>query len=284
MKIRSLALFLQFIFCSVAVFAQNPEPALGKMDYQIKIAYSKPQGGDTTKKFYTQSHTLYFGKRSALNIERLPTSISKDPNLITLKKDTIVLTKASIAGNAEYKSAYDQSSLLNVSSPDILNSSFKEYNSNGWLSVKNNAGYSVVQNDTLPVIKWKISQQEREIMGVKVTKATGEFRGREYTVWFAKSIPVPAGPWKLNGLPGLILEAADAKGEILIQLNLLEIPFKYAIAKPQVQGKVVKQSEFIEAQQKKNEQTARMLRASNGLTQSSKPNIQTIRLVNLEIN
>ena len=36
--------------------------------------------------------------------------------------------------------------------------------------------------------------------------ATCEFRGRKWQAWYS-DIPYSLGPWKLNGLPGLILEA-----------------------------------------------------------------------------
>jgi len=42
-------------------------------------------------------------------------------------------------------------------------------------------------------------------------KAEGDFRGRHYIAWFSNKILIPDGPWKLCGLPGLILEAYDEK-------------------------------------------------------------------------
>lgn len=60
-----------------------------------------------------------------------------------------------------------------------------------------------------PKIQWKIHSDHKEILGYDCQKATCNFRGRSYTVWFAKDIPVSEGPWKLKGLPGLILEAVE---------------------------------------------------------------------------
>ena len=60
-------------------------------------------------------------------------------------------------------------------------------------------------------IAWKIKDEYKNVSGFKCRKATGSFRGRDYTAWFAPEIPVPYGPWKLFGLPGLIVAAYDKK-------------------------------------------------------------------------
>ncbi len=69
---------------------------------------------------------------------------------------------------------------------------------------------------TIPQIDWKIQDKKKEIGGYSCQKAVGNYGGRTYEVWFAPELPFPDGPWKLSGLPGLILEVHDQKEEISI--------------------------------------------------------------------
>lgn len=72
-----------------------------------------------------------------------------------------------------------------------------------------------VVKDEYPEFDWNISLDiSREIGGYQCNKAVTTFRGRTYEAWFTMEVPVDAGPWKLNGLPGLILEANDSEGVI----------------------------------------------------------------------
>ena len=73
-----------------------------------------------------------------------------------------------------------------------------------WLE-EHNSQYS----EPIPRQSWNISFETQDILGYTCQKATCHFRGRDYVAWFAPDIPVRQGPWKLGGLPGLILKAHD---------------------------------------------------------------------------
>lgn len=60
-----------------------------------------------------------------------------------------------------------------------------------------------------PTQQWTLADSTRTVLGHPCRIATCDFRGRRWTAWFAADIPVSDGPWKLGGLPGLILEAYD---------------------------------------------------------------------------
>lgn len=76
------------------------------------------------------------------------------------------------------------------------------------------AGRTVRLAEPVPVIRWTMEKDTREIEGFRCQKATCRFRGRNYTAWFTTDIPCNWGPWKLHGLPGAILEAYDDTNEV----------------------------------------------------------------------
>lgn len=68
--------------------------------------------------------------------------------------------------------------------------------------------------EDIPAINWKIEKAQKQVLGYNCTKASANYRGRNYTAWFAPSIPLAVGPWKFTNLPGLILEVSDDLGEV----------------------------------------------------------------------
>lgn len=65
-----------------------------------------------------------------------------------------------------------------------------------------------VYDEPVVEMKWDIVEDStKNILGYECIMTTVDYHGRKWTAWFSPEIPVIAGPWKLVGLPGLILEA-----------------------------------------------------------------------------
>ncbi len=76
--------------------------------------------------------------------------------------------------------------------------------------------------ESMPVIAWKIGNDTASFGTLHCQKATAHFKGRDYTAWFCPDLPFHSGPWKLNGLPGLIVEAYDTNKEVVFKFDGLE--------------------------------------------------------------
>lgn len=82
--------------------------------------------------------------------------------------------------------------------------------------------------EPFPIINWQTSTDTATFGGLHCQKATTHFKGRDYTAWFCPDIPFHGGPWKLSGLPGLILEAYDAKKLVVFKFDGIEDVTKMA--------------------------------------------------------
>ena len=87
---------------------------------------------------------------------------------------------------------------------------------------KDVVGNSYLVEETMPSMTWKISADTANLSGLSCQKATTHFKGRDYTAWFCPDLPYRAGPWKLNGLPGLIVEAYDTRKEVVFKFDGLD--------------------------------------------------------------
>jgi GLPGLI family protein len=67
--------------------------------------------------------------------------------------------------------------------------------------------------EPLGEIQWEICDSTRSVLGYDCVMAKAKYHGRDWTAWFTPDIPLQEGPWKLTGLPGLILEASESTGQ-----------------------------------------------------------------------
>lgn len=72
------------------------------------------------------------------------------------------------------------------------------------------------EEDHLPQ-EWTPAEGDTVILGYNCMKAHASFRGRGWTAWYAVDIPISLGPWKLSGLPGIIMKAEDDRHDFMFE-------------------------------------------------------------------
>ena len=70
-----------------------------------------------------------------------------------------------------------------------------------------------IYEDELNVQNWQFTDSTKTILDYPCQMATCDFRGRQWTAWFALDVPINDGPWKFGGLPGLIMEVYDRSNQ-----------------------------------------------------------------------
>lgn len=79
--------------------------------------------------------------------------------------------------------------------------------------------------ETTDKMIWTILPETKKQNNYDLQKATTNFGGRTWVAWFCKNIPINQGPFKFQGLPGLIFQIEDEKKHFsfnLIQIKKLE--------------------------------------------------------------
>jgi GLPGLI family protein len=209
MKHYNKNIYLSFIILFSVVnrgYTQHTEPTLLKVIYNYKHVF------DTTNKniFSSTEEILRIGKFNSkynnLKLENTQQHSSKNNNSLNTAMNLNVKT---IAG----------SPIVVVTSRQLNNEIIYQLPTENQLIEIDRIGFQdyKIQSD-FNKIKWDIYQDTKIINGYHCQKAIGEFGGRTYLVWFSPELPYKYGPWKLCGLPGLILEARDSTNTVLFEL------------------------------------------------------------------
>lgn len=87
-----------------------------------------------------------------------------------------------------------------------------------------------------PDIAWTLLDDTVTISGYHCQQATATVRGVEWRVCYTEEIPSSAGPWRLRGLPGLIVKAEnEAHTFCLAELRQERVPITASEQYPEVQ-------------------------------------------------
>ena len=79
-----------------------------------------------------------------------------------------------------------------------------------------------VREELLETEDWQLYDTTREIGGFLCKRATIDFGGRAYEVWYTLDIPTNIGPYKFHGLPGAVVSLEDPAKEVIFKLVHVE--------------------------------------------------------------
>lgn len=90
--------------------------------------------------------------------------------------------------------------------------------------------------------KWDISARKAKIENYNSQEATATIGGRKWIVNFSTEIPFAYGPYKLGGLPGLIVSARDETDSYIFKIVGLEKIKQERVFTPKIFSRTIKTS------------------------------------------
>lgn len=80
-------------------------------------------------------------------------------------------------------------------------------------------GGTLCYTSKLPKLEWELSPDSTlDVLGYTCNFAQMHFAGRDYRVWYSIDVPVPYGPYKFYGLPGLVMKVEEKSGLYIWEL------------------------------------------------------------------
>lgn len=163
--------------------------------------------------------------------DSLPPHFTRQEDMLLLlgKKNSLFLSKNAYKFEKDMRNIFSQQQLQEYMNkmPQIPNFSYRIYKNQlerklaftGYVS-PNKFKYE----ESFNLFDWKLSGDTTTILSYKAQKATCNFGGRSWEAWFCQDIPYSDGPYKFNGLPGLILNVHDTRNHYVFEFISIEKP------------------------------------------------------------
>ncbi|MDD1548425.1 GLPGLI family protein [Riemerella anatipestifer] len=178
---------------------------------------------------WSQNQRFTYEYKFAVDSTKKDSLISEIMNLDVYKEKSVFYSRIKQENDSIINQEFKKQS--QISSDKIINLShlknMKRAKVNDWV-LKTYPNYEVelytkIGFDDYAVrderkMQWKIAPEHETFKNWKVQKATTEFAGRKWTAWFTTDIPIPDGPYKFHGLPGLIVKMEDHQKMFLFEL------------------------------------------------------------------
>ncbi|MFA6084528.1 GLPGLI family protein [Mucilaginibacter sp.] len=200
-----LLTFACLLLFTIASVAQKADVAIGKAIYEM-IHISDTANRN---KPYKETMALILGRNASVY-----RSITKQ------QQEEMMANQ--IANQVKNASDPNHLNLTITGGGAVTSEEYYQYTNDKKLYTEEQVINFYLVEEPLPVINWKIQKDTLSFGALHCQKATCHFKGRDYEAWFCIDLPFHNGPWKLNGLPGLILEASDTKKEVIFKFNSFE--------------------------------------------------------------
>lgn len=187
--------FLFFVIASI-LYGQKDFTEEKKYDYEIVYNYYYVKDTLNVEDKRTEKFILYADKIN--NSYFLPTKLLEIDSLLLEVEKTNQLIKL--------PSSYSKWRVLKRVDSDSF-----------FIDMLGKANHKYLINNDMQ-FSWNITNEEKEILGYKVVKATAKAYGRLWEAWFTHEIPLDNGPYKFSGLPGLILKINDSQNYFLFDI------------------------------------------------------------------
>lgn len=212
---------MKLVYCLLFILFASHGEAQEIDSVRLRIHYaSKFKAWEDSKKLSLDEHILDIGKKTSKFYSLWETKTDEIRNNILAHGGTFQEVQ-----NALGKSAYPRSYQYYVV--------YKNYPQKGKTTYTDRDFKNYIYEEDLEKPQWRICTDESiTIADYQCQKAQTNFRGRTWFVWFTTDIPISDGPWKLCGLPGLILKAEDKKGEFSFECIEIKNMDKEAISIP----------------------------------------------------
>ncbi|OCX51318.1 hypothetical protein BEL04_14900 [Mucilaginibacter sp. PPCGB 2223] len=198
MRLKKSLLLSVALIISAFVNAQTPDKGIWLVHYNFTHKADTTNGA----KLYTEKFVLLLGKNASVY-----RSLDKQLNEQAVANEVASQVKASANPHAV--------DLTLHGTPATTTDEYYQYLADKKLYTEKKIINYYVTEEPMPAINWKITGDTMSFAGQRCQKATAHFKGRDYIAWFSPELPFRNGPWKLNGLPGLIVEAYDARKEVV---------------------------------------------------------------------
>lgn len=251
MKNRITLLILCFI--AIAAMAQTA-------DIEVRYEYTRPSlsGGSYTNKMTLLANSA--GSKYFNDISLWTDSLESTPEG-KAKLDEIIRANCLV----QSPEGYEYWDLTKGPVKNIYTYVFNN-NSDNTLTIYDQWGDELrFYTEPSDEMQWTlIPDSTNVILGYDCNLAESDYHGRHWKAWFAPEIPLCFGPWKLHGLPGLILKAEADGG---FSFNATGLQHSDRIMSPMYSAEEYKKTDRSKAQADNeyfiNNQEA-ILKAQNG--------------------